>query len=131
MTPACRIREAGRARSGLRSASVQELFHIALPEDWVAAQTAGAYAVSTRGRTLAEEGFIHCSFAEQLASTATRFYGDLDEVVVLRIDVERLTCPVVVEDLTGSGEAFPHVYGPIDLAAVIEARSARPGELTT
>ena len=47
-----------------------ELFHIALPEDWVAAQVAGAYTVSTRGRTLADEGYIHCSFADQVAATA-------------------------------------------------------------
>ena len=32
-------------------------------------------------RTLAEEGYIHCSFAEQVAATAARFYGDVDEVV--------------------------------------------------
>ena len=41
---------------------------------------------------------------------------------MLRIDPDRLTSPVVVEDLTGSGEEFPHVYGPIDVAAVVEAR---------
>ena len=69
-------------------ARCRELFHIAVPEDWVAAQVAGAYAVSTRGRTLADEGYIHCSFADQVAATARRFYGDLDEVVVLRIDAD-------------------------------------------
>ena len=108
---------------------MRELFHISLPEDWVAAQTAGAYVVSTRSRTLADEGYIHCSFAEQVAVTAARFYGDLDEVVLLRIDPAGLTSQVVVEDLAGTGEAFPHVYGPIDLAAVVEARSARPDDL--
>ena len=108
---------------------MRELFHIAVPEDWVAAQVAGAYAVSTRGRTLADEGYIHCSFADQVAATAGRFYGDLDEVVVLRIDAGQLSSPVVVEDLTGSGEEFPHVYGPIDIHAVVEARSTRPDEL--
>jgi uncharacterized protein (DUF952 family) len=111
------------------SSSVPDLFHIALPEDWVAAQTAGSYAVSTRGRTLAAEGYIHCSFAEQVAATATRFYGDVEQVVLLRVDPQRLTGAVVVEDLAGTGEAFPHVYGPLDLGAVVEARVARPDEL--
>jgi glutathione S-transferase len=109
---------------------VPDLYHIALPEDWVAAQAGGSYAMSTRGRTLAEEGYIHCSFAEQVAETARRFYGDLDDVVVLRIDPQRLTSPVVVEDLVGAGEAFPHVYGPIDLDAVVEAHQSLPGEVT-
>ena len=106
-----------------------ELFHIALPDDWDAAQAAGSYEVSTRGRTLAEEGYIHCSFAEQVAATASRFYGDVAEVVVLRIDPDRLTSPVVVEDLVGSGEDFPHVYGPINLDAVVGADTIRVNDL--
>jgi uncharacterized protein (DUF952 family) len=106
--------------------SATELFHIALGEDWAAAEVAGEYSVSTRGRTLAEEGFIHCSFAEQLDATAARFYADVDDAVVLRIDPERLPTPVVVEDLYGTGEEFPHVYGPIPVAAVVEVRPLRP-----
>ena len=106
-----------------------ELFHIAMPDDWDAAQTAGAYDVSTRGRTLADEGYIHCSFAEQLAPTASRFYGDVAKVVVLRIDPDRLTSAVVVEDLVGSGEQFPHVYGPINLDAVVGADTIAVSDL--
>ena len=51
------------------------------------------------------------------------------EVVLLRIDPDRLTSPVVVEDLVGSGEPFPHVYGPIDLAAVVAADPADPDQI--
>lgn len=105
------------------------LFHLALPGDWAAAQETGAYTTSTRGRTLVEEGYVHCSFAQQVAATAARFYRDLDEVVVLEIDPDRLTSPVVVEDLIGSGETFPHVYGPIDLPAVITAYPAHPRDI--
>jgi uncharacterized protein (DUF952 family) len=105
-----------------------ELFHLAIPDDWAAAQRAGQYAVSTRGRTLADEGFIHCSFAEQVTATAARFYDDLDEVVLLRIDPDRVPGPVVVEDLFGSGEAFPHVYGPIPVSAVVDARPWHRGD---
>ena len=105
------------------------LYHIALPTDWAAAQEAGQYSASTRGRTLADDGFIHCSFAEQVAATAARFYGDLDEVVMLEIDPDRLTSAVVVEDLSGTGEAFPHVYGPIELAAVVAATPTQPAAI--
>ena len=105
------------------------LFHIALPEDWSAARSAGTYTTSTRGVSLAEEGYIHCSFAEQVAATAQRFYGDVAQVVLLEIDPEQLTSPVVVEDLVGSGEAFPHIYGPIDLAAVVAVTPADPNAI--
>jgi len=105
---------------------VRELFHISLPEDWAAAQQGGQVTDSTRGVSLGQEGYIHCSYAEQVAPTAARFYADLAEVVVLRIDPARLSSPVVEEDLVGAGEPFPHVYGPIDLAAVVEARSSSP-----
>jgi uncharacterized protein (DUF952 family) len=105
---------------------VVHIFHIALAEDWAAAEEAGEYTVSTRGRTLAEEGFIHCSFAEQIDATAARFYADVEDAVLLRIDPERLPTPVVVEDLDGTGEAFPHLYGPIPAEAVVEVRPLRP-----
>jgi uncharacterized protein (DUF952 family) len=103
-----------------------DLFHIALAADWAAAQSTGEYTTSTRGRTLAEEGFIHCSFADQVDATAARFYADVDDVVVLRIDRGRLTSRVQVEDLYGTGERFPHVYGPIPVNAVVDVRPLRP-----
>ena len=105
------------------------LYHIAVPADWAAAQDAGRYTTSTRGRTLADEGFIHCSFAEQVVATAARFYSDLDEVVLLQIDPDRLTSAVVVEDVVGTGEEFPHVYGPIELAAVVAATPTTPAAI--
>ena len=103
-----------------------DIFHLTLPEHWEQAQRDGAITMSTRDVTLADEGFVHCSFGEQLAATAARFFGDLDEIVVLRIDPDLLTSPVVVEDLYDSGQEFPHVYGPIEVAAVVEARRTSP-----
>ena len=50
-------------------------------------------------------------------------------VVVLRIDPDRLTSAVVVEDLVGSGEQFPHVYGPINLDAVVGADTIAVSDL--
>jgi uncharacterized protein (DUF952 family) len=48
---------------------------------------------------------------------------------LLHIDEDRLTSPVVVEDLVGSGEPFPHIYGPIDLAAVVTVDTADPNDI--
>lgn len=96
------------------------IFHLALAEDWAMAQQSGVYATSTRGLTLAEVGYVHASFAHQVAETYRRFYTDAGEVVLLAIDESRLRSPVVVEQLDGAPEAFPHIYGPVDLGAVVD-----------
>lgn len=97
------------------------LYHLALPDEWETACRQGRYERSTRGRSLAEEGFVHCSYASQVTATANRFYGDVDELIVLSIDTERLHSPVVAEPAVVGGELFPHVYGSIPVDAVIAA----------
>ncbi len=115
-------------RPGTYGATVGELFHISTVDAWQRARRAGNVTDSTRDLTLDDEGFIHCSYGAQVAATATRFYGDLPEVVLLRIDPTRLEAPVVEEDLAGTGERFPHVYGPIPLAAILDACRVSPQE---
>jgi len=95
------------------------IFHLALPDDWVAAFDVGDYTMSTRGVTLAQEGFIHCSTREQLVDTANRFYGDLDQLVVLTIDARLVPSAIVWESPGADLEVlFPHIYGPLPVAAV-------------
>jgi glutathione S-transferase len=99
------------------------LHHLALADEWAAAVAAGeAYRRSTIGRSLDEEGFIHCSFPHQVAATAERYYGRRTDVVVLEIDATKVAHLLRVEDLTGSGELFPHLYGPLPLDAVVAVR---------
>jgi glutathione S-transferase len=105
---------------------VTGLYHIALPVDWERARESGTYAISTRGVTLADEGFIHCSRVHQVEATANRFYGDVAEVVLLTIDEAALDAPVVDEDLYDAGDSFPHVYGPIPVTAVVDAQPWTP-----
>ena len=98
------------------------LFHIATVSDWETARASGRYTTSTRGRTLAEEGFIHASRADQWQGVRERYYADIAEpLVLLVIDSERLTAPVVDEPVPGTDERFPHVYGAIEPAAVTRA----------
>ena len=83
------------------------------------------YPWSTRNITVADEGYTHCSFDHQWPDVRTRFYSDVaaDDLVLLVIDEKRLSCPVVVEQLPGAPDEFPHIYGEIDLDAVVEVRS--------
>lgn len=97
-----------------------ELLHIAQPDDWSAARATGEYRVSTRGRTLDEEGFIHCSYPRQVEAVANRFYADTLELLLLHLDPDLIEAEVRVEPaVEGGDELFPHVYGPIPTAAVV------------
>lgn len=100
--------------------TVMRIFHIATAADWAAAQASGSYATSTYGVSLAEEGFIHASRGDQWQGVRERFYADVAEpLVLLTIDPALLTAPVVEESPPGTSETFPHIYGPIDVAAVV------------
>jgi uncharacterized protein (DUF952 family) len=74
------------------------------------------------------DGFIHCTREPAvLLEVANRFYrGVPGPMVVLVIDPERLRAEVRYEAPPGEpGRLFPHVYGPLNLDAVTEARPAR------
>jgi len=111
------------------------LLHLAEAPLWEAARGKGTYEMSTRGRTLQEEGFIHLSLPRQLPGVARMLYGDGDgdgdgdgegdgghDLVVLVVDPARLTAPVRYEAMKPGGEEFPHLYGPLPVEAVVEVR---------
>ncbi|MEU2727777.1 DUF952 domain-containing protein [Streptomyces griseoviridis] len=74
---------------------------------WDEARARGVYEMSTWGRTLQEEGFVHCSTAAQLPATAATFYADLDDLVVLVIDPALLGVPVRYEAARPGGGGVP------------------------
>jgi uncharacterized protein (DUF952 family) len=71
--------------------------------------------------SLATEGFIHCTTgAAEMVATANRHYrDDPRDFVVLTLDLDRLTSPWRVED---PARIYPHVFGPIDRAAIVDVR---------
>ncbi|MEW2167813.1 DUF952 domain-containing protein [Streptomyces sp. NPDC007084] len=109
----------------------EPLLHLTERSLWDAARASGAFTMSTRGRTLQEEGFIHCSLRQQLAPVAAMLYGTSTapgELVVLVVDPDRLSVPVRFEAMEPGGEEFPHVYGPIPVDAVVDVEPWPPGE---
>ncbi len=105
--------------SGAAGGPGEHLFHVALAAEWEAALRGDGYDTSTLGRTVAEEGYTHCAHPHQVAGVTARFYADVAErLVLLEVDPELLTSPVVDEVPPGAPEAFPHVYGPLDVVAV-------------
>lgn len=99
------------------------IFHLATVADWEAARETGRYTTSTRGRTLEQEGFIHASRADQWEGVRAAFYAGVTEpLVLLEVDTDLLDVPVVEEPVPDSDQTFPHVYGPLDVAAVVSVR---------
>ncbi len=80
--------------------------------------------------SLAAEGFIHFSTAEQIPATSMRYYADVDDLLVVTVDPTLVTADIVWEDLAGNGD-FPHLYGPLELSAVTSVTPYKPGEAFT
>ena len=95
------------------------IYHLARRSEWEEAGATGPY----RAASLAQEGFIHCSRdEEQMLGVANRLFAGMEDVLVLDVDTGRLTSPVKHEP-SRSGEIYPHIYGPINVNAVVGVRA--------
>jgi uncharacterized protein (DUF952 family) len=104
------------------------IYHIATRADWERAGADGEYTRSSVDKTLAEEGFIHASQASQVARTANRFYRDVPgDLVLLVIDPGLLRAEVRYEAVPGAELPFPHIFGPMNVDAVIAVRPFTAG----
>lgn len=100
------------------------IYHITTRGEWLAAQAAGEYSAPS----LKAEGFIHCSKLNQVLDVANAFYRQLQDVVLLCIDESKLLAELKWEAPVhpkASADApdypeFPHVYGKINLDAVLK-----------
>ena len=90
------------------------IYHLALRQAWDAAREEGeSYRRSTIDRSLDEEGFIHCSFADQVQGVADGFYRGRTDVLLLTIDPSKVPAEIRIEN------RFPHIYGPLPIEAVV------------
>ncbi len=89
-------------------------YHLTPVEWWAAADP----ALPLGAPSLVDEGFIHCTDgAAEMVATANRHYRDDSRAFrVLTIDLDRVTSRWAVED---PGQIYPHVFGPIDRAAIV------------
>ncbi len=98
-----------------------EIFHVASREAWE--QTGPNY----RGDTLGSEGFIHCSTAQQVLPVANLLFQGRVDLVLLTIAPEQVQAEIRYENLEGGTELFPHIYGPLDRAAVVSVETLKAG----
>ncbi len=69
--------------------------------------------------SLVQEGFIHCCKHDQLAGVLERYYQGVSGLKQLEIDPDKLVARLVFENTVGGDELFPHVYGKINMDAVV------------
>jgi uncharacterized protein (DUF952 family) len=92
------------------------IYHITTKQDWRNAITKGYYEAAS----LKQEGFIHCSEEQQLPGVIERYYKDQADLLKLIIDTEKLQSKFVFEWSPSTHDTFPHIYGPVNLDAVIK-----------
>lgn len=94
------------------------IYHVVLPEVWAKFDGQEWY----EAESLATEGFIHCSYEKQLDGVIERYYQGVKQLLVLKIDTDRLNEELIIEEST-SPEFFPHIYGRINRSAIIEVQT--------
>ena len=95
------------------------IYHITTQKRWRSALDEGVYS----SENLTTDGFIHCSTEKQVLEVANRLFHQEPDLLLLKID-ERLSVPeVVYENLEGGDEKYPHIYGELNLEAVVKTAS--------
>ncbi len=102
---------------------MDNIFHITTKTQWNLAQKLGEYTAPS----LASEGFIHCSTAAQVVPVAERFYAGHHGLLLLILDPARIEPTVKYEPGSDKpDELFPHIYGKLNLEAVIRVVEFEP-----
>lgn len=107
--------------------SQSQFLHLTTRAAWEDAQKVGVYALSTKGKTIEEVGFIHGSFSDQVEEVAVFvFSGSEEELVLLHLDIKKLEAAgidVRVEDAK-NGKRYPHIYAAFACDLVDKVSSA-------
>jgi uncharacterized protein (DUF952 family) len=98
------------------------IYHIAAWEAWDEALRNGRYAADS----LETDGFIHLSGADQVIRVANVLFPGRTDLVLLVVDPDRLSAEMRYENTEGGDERFPHLYGALEVAAVVDTLAFRP-----
>lgn len=91
------------------------IYHVVSNTDWQNALENGFYEAPS----LAAEGFIHTSKENQVQGVLDRYYLNQTDLLLLHIDEDKLTSKLIYEMALSAEDAFPHIYGRLNLDAVV------------
>jgi uncharacterized protein (DUF952 family) len=92
------------------------IYHVTDASAWNTAKQNGYYETPS----LKTEGFIHCSEDHQVAGVLERYYEGRTGLVKLVIDTDKLSSRYIQEWSPSTRDTFPHIYGPVNIDAVID-----------
>lgn len=95
------------------------IYHITTKQLWQKAIEQGHY----EAESLQTEGFIHTSKEEQVEGVLERYYKHQTDLIKLHIDESKIAAPLKYELAPSVNEEFPHIYGALNLDAVVEAEA--------
>ncbi|QND66814.1 DUF952 domain-containing protein [Mesorhizobium loti] len=96
----------------------QIIYKITPQAPWREAETDGRF---TGAPIDVADGFIHFSTAAQAKETAAKHFAGQTDLLLVAIDGTSLGAALKYEVSRG-GALFPHLYGPLDLKAVLWVR---------
>ena len=92
------------------------IYHITTKHQWEEAKEQGFFAEPS----LITEGFIHNSTEAQVTGVLERYYKDKTDLLLMHIDEDKLEAKLKYELAPSVNEMFPHVFGNINLDAVVK-----------
>jgi uncharacterized protein (DUF952 family) len=95
------------------------IYHVVTAVNWQKALQQGFYEADS----LQVEGFIHTSKAAQVHAVLERYYKGQNDLLLLHIDELKLTAPLKYELAPSVNEEFPHIYGRLNIEAVIKVEN--------
>lgn len=112
---------------------IKMILHITTQRQWNKAQVTGLYYPEH----FELDGFIHCSSAAQVLNVADSFYRGQADLLLVCIDPKKVEAPLKYEppvhphggfDPSPSDtiDLYPHIYGPLNLDAVVMVEAFRP-----
>jgi uncharacterized protein (DUF952 family) len=102
---------------------MKTIFHITSNNAWERAAAQGSY----RPEAFSIDGFIHCSTRDQVIQVANARFRGQTGLVLLSIDTDKVAAEIVYENLEGGQQLFPHIYGSLNIDAVVEVDRFEPG----
>ncbi|MCX7339711.1 MAG: DUF952 domain-containing protein [Hyphomicrobiales bacterium] len=109
----------------MSSASTALIYKLHPASDWALAERAGVFAGAPVDLA---DGFLHFSTAAQVVETAAKHFAAVAGLLLIAVDAAGLG-PALRWEASRGGALFPHLYGPLPLAAVrwIEPLPLAPG----